>query len=97
MFGPVFNSNAPSLLKITDKHNKIYGTTMMLVAIVNAVISHSLTSNDTGAGMKKLHEYASMFKIVLKTIETENSPSFEATCMVLSKCHCCLLTGSSFS
>ena len=43
VFGPVFNSNAPSSSKITDEHNKIYGTTMMLTAIVNAVISHSPT------------------------------------------------------
>ena len=50
--GPVFNLNAPSSLKITDEHKKIYGTTMMLTAIVNAVISHSLTSKDTGAGVK---------------------------------------------
>ena len=97
VFGPFFNLNAPSSLTITDEHNKIYGTTMMLTAIVNAVISDSLTSKDTGTGVKKLHEYASMFEILLKTIETENSPSFKATCIVLSKCHCCLLTGSSFS
>ena len=52
VLGPVFNSNLPSLLKITDEDNGIYGTTMMLTAIINAVISHSLTSTDIREGMK---------------------------------------------
>ena len=38
VFGPVCNSNATTLPMITDKTTDIYGTTMMLTAMVNALI-----------------------------------------------------------
>ena len=91
VFGPVCNSNASTLPLVTDKTTDIYGTTMMLTAMANALIAHSLTSEDPKAGIKMLHKQASMFETVMKTIKAEHSPNFTSSCMVLSKCYYCLL------
>ena len=91
VFGPVYNSNATTLSLVTDKTTDMYGTTMMLTAMANALIAHSLTSEDPKAGIKTLHKQASMFEFVMEIIETEDSPNFTSTCMVLSKCYYCLL------
>lgn len=94
VFNPVFNSNKGTAHKITDENVAIFGATMMLTAMINSLISRSVSSTKNDVNLSNLTNYAFMFGVVLATIETENSLDLQHTCMVLGKCLLLIVTFS---
>ena len=61
-------------MSILDENASIFGATLMLTAMINALISHSVTLTENDIIPNSFKTYAFMFKIVFNTIEMEGSP-----------------------